>query len=70
MDQLPVSIATEEDEEKAGPIDQAPPDWTEGIDWTIPKSKATQKKFNKILYSYEYQQRKIYLNQKFHKEFY
>ena len=51
MDQLPVSIATEEDEEKAGPIDQAPPDWTEGIDWTIPKSKATQKKFNKILYS-------------------
>ena len=68
MDQLPVSIATEEDEEKAGPIDQAPPDWTEGIDWTIPKSKATQKKFNKILYSYEYQQRKIYLNQKFHKE--
>ena len=56
------------EETTAAPVDQAPLDWTENIDWTIKKTKSVRSKFSKILQSEDYITRSKWMDARFQKE--
>lgn len=58
----------DEDDDCLNPKEQVPPEWTESIDWRIPRSLEVRKRFHQILSDPEYKRTDQWLDDIFQKQ--